>query len=165
MVNDGKALEAMIDLANRSYKKHGIASVHKIPTPTKVLKQVDGRITDGYFEQGEFVDYLGMVKGNTIVFDAKSTIGDHIDIKNNLAPHQLAFMRQWKRQGAICFLVIGFVEHGRYYVLGMEAVERYYSNIKETGVNMSLKQVAINGSVIKSGAIPFDYLKALGVRK
>lgn len=162
MVNDGKALERRINKANAMYERYGIASVFKVPTPTKVLKQENGKITEGFFEKGEHVDYVGVVDGTAIAFEAKSTIGETIDLKNNIAEHQRDFLNRWQRKGATTFVIIAFETFKRVYVMSWEAVERYYSNLDETGNALTMKQVAANGHLVRNNGMYFDYLNAIG---
>ena len=71
----GSTLEEMVNMANEIYRKEGIALIQKIPTPIKPVEFDSERrtISLAYFEQRSTVDYMGILQGIPICFDAKET--------------------------------------------------------------------------------------------
>ena len=71
----GSTFEEMINLTNERYRSDGLAIVQKIPTPiTPVeISKANSTITLAYFEKKSTVDYMGLVQGVPICFDAKET--------------------------------------------------------------------------------------------
>ena len=66
-------LESEINDSNKYYLEKDIAVIYKKPTPIKVVKQVNEKITDAYFEKPSTTDYSGLYKGKYIDFEAKET--------------------------------------------------------------------------------------------
>ena len=69
----GSTLEEMINRTNEKYDELGLALIQKIPTPITPVKMDPGKnqITLAYFDQKSTVDYVGVVQGNPVCFDAK----------------------------------------------------------------------------------------------
>ena len=69
----GSTLEDFINQTNETYREHGLALIQKIPTPiTPVnIDQTTRHITLAYFDQKSTVDYIGVVQGIPVCFDAK----------------------------------------------------------------------------------------------
>lgn len=63
--NRGMTLESEINDSNKYYLEKDIAVIYKKPTPIKVVKQVNEKITDAYFEKSSTTDYSGYIKENT----------------------------------------------------------------------------------------------------
>ena len=67
----GSTLEDFINLSIEKYRESGIALIQKIPTPIKPVKMNgDKQITLAYFDQKSTVDYIGVVQGIPVCFDA-----------------------------------------------------------------------------------------------
>ncbi|MBQ9519789.1 MAG: Holliday junction resolvase RecU, partial [Firmicutes bacterium] len=71
----GSAFEELINMTNDVYKQRYVAIIQKIPTPITPVKldKEHGQITLAYFDQQSTVDYIGVVQGIAICFDAKET--------------------------------------------------------------------------------------------
>ena len=69
----GSFLEELVNMTNEKYQAQNLALVQKIPTPIKPINidQETRHITLAYFEQKSTVDYIGVVQGIPICFDAK----------------------------------------------------------------------------------------------
>ena len=92
----GSALEEIINFTNESYRKKGLALFQKIPTPITPV-EVDNKrrtITLAYFDQNSTVDYMGVVQGIPVCFDAKETAQKHLPLQN-IHEHQLRFMEDF----------------------------------------------------------------------
>ena len=69
----GSFLEELVNMTNDKYRSQKLALVQKVPTPIKpiTIDQTTRHITLAYFEQKSTVDYIGVVQGIPICFDAK----------------------------------------------------------------------------------------------
>ena len=69
----GSLLEEEINRTNEAYKEQNLCLIQKIPTPiTPIQLDKESRhITLAYFEQKSTVDYIGVVQGIPVCFDAK----------------------------------------------------------------------------------------------
>ena len=69
----GSLFEELINRTNEKYREQGLALIQKIPTPITPI-QIDKEsrhITLAYFNQKSTVDYIGVVQGIPLCFDAK----------------------------------------------------------------------------------------------
>ena len=82
-------LESEINDSNKYYLEKDIAVIYKKPTPIKVVKQVNEKITDAYFEKPSTIDYSGLYKGKYIDFEAKETKNNTSFPIKNIHPHQI----------------------------------------------------------------------------
>ena len=68
--------EKMINATNDYYLTHGMAVIHKKPTPVQIVR-VDypqrsrAKIVEAYFRQASTTDYSGVYRGHYIDFEAK----------------------------------------------------------------------------------------------
>ena len=69
----GSTLEDMINRTNERYQEQKLALIQKIPTPITPVKmdKEHRHITLAYFDQRSTVDYIGVVQGIPVCFDAK----------------------------------------------------------------------------------------------
>lgn len=100
----GSLLEDMINMANEKYRDNGLALIQKVPTPiTPINIDKESRhITLAYFDQKSTVDYIGVVQGLPVCFDAKECAADLFTLQK-IHPHQVQFMRDFDRQEGIAF--------------------------------------------------------------
>ena len=95
----------MVNMTNDKYKNSRACPCSKIPTPitpVEIDKQTK-QITLGYFEQKSTVDYIGVVQGIPICFDAKESKEDTFELKN-VHEHQVDFMETFEKQNGVAFL-------------------------------------------------------------
>jgi recombination protein U len=161
----GSTLEELINLSNESYRKLGIALVQKIPTPIKPMEfdSNSRTITLAYFEQRSTVDYIGILQGIGICFDAKETAQTNLPVAN-VHPHQVDFMREFNRQGGLAFLLVHFTKDDAYYLLPFEVLNTYFD---KAGVHKHSK--TISRTVFEerfripmhAGGVQLHYLKAV----
>ena len=80
----GSELEDIINRTNERYAEKNIALIQKIPTPiTPVRMDKEHRqITLAYFEQRSTVDYIGVVQGIPVCFDAKECAETTFPLQN-----------------------------------------------------------------------------------
>ena len=103
----GSTLEDMINRTNEKYMEAGLALIQKIPTPITPIKmdKEHRQITLAYFEQKSTVDYIGVVQGIPVCFDAKECAVDTFSLQN-IHEHQVKFMENYEKQGGIAFFLI-----------------------------------------------------------
>ena len=96
----GSTLEELINLTNSKYEERGLALIQKIPTPIKPIniEPETRHITLAYFDQKSTVDYIGVVQGIPVCFDAKecatetfphqfSTRQTILDVRKHMLPY------------------------------------------------------------------------------
>lgn len=130
----GSSLEELINLTNDRYREKKLALVQKIPTPIKPIN-IDSdskRITLAYFDQKSTVDYIGVVQGIPVCFDAKECAGDRFPLRN-IHEHQMNFMKEFEGQQGIAFLIIYFVKQDIYYYLTYRCLEELWHRAEEGG--------------------------------
>ena len=93
----GSFLEDLINLTNEKYRSQKLALIQKVPTPIKPIQidQETRHITLAYFEQKSTVDYIGVVQGVPVCFDAKECAEERFPLAN-IHEHQVAFMEQFE---------------------------------------------------------------------
>ena len=130
----GSTLEEMVNMANEIYRKEGIALIQKIPTPIKPVEFDSERrtISLAYFEQRSTVDYIGVVQGIPVCFDAKECAEGTFPIQN-IHEHQAVFMESFERQGGVSFLLIYFSSESRAYYMRFEELLKFWNRSREGG--------------------------------
>ncbi|PHV71822.1 Holliday junction resolvase RecU [Sporanaerobium hydrogeniformans] len=159
----GNELEEMINLTNDRYREKQLAIVQKVPTPIKpiTIDQKKRVITLAYFDQKSTVDYIGVVQGIPICFDAKETTKNFLPI-SNIHEHQVTFMRDFKKQGGEAFLIVAFKKYEDYFLLDIETLNQYYERA-QTGGRKSMAYEEFNKErlIPVEGGLYLNYLKAL----
>ena len=95
----GSTLEELINFTNDTYLEHNLALIQKVPTPITPMK-IDNEsrhITLAYFDQKSTVDYIGVIQGIPVCFDAKEC-GQKTFALQNIHPHQVEFMKSSKSE-------------------------------------------------------------------
>lgn len=159
----GSTLEELINLTNQFYREKKLALVQKIPTPIKPIKidQESRHITLAYFDQKSTVDYIGVVQGFPICFDAKECGSDRFSLKN-IHSHQMEFMKEFEEQGGISFFLIYFTNSQLFYYLRYEEALEYFERAKN-GHGNYFKQEEINQEYVISckNQIHIHYLECI----
>lgn len=130
----GSSFEEIINLTNDVYRDKNLAIIQKIPThitPVKFNNQ-NKTITLAYFNQKSTVDYIGVVQGIPICFDAKEVSRSYLPLQN-IHQHQLDFMKDYKAQGGISFLLVYFKLYDDYFLLPLEVLTDYYLKSQKGG--------------------------------
>ena len=99
----GSALEELINFTNDTYLKNHLALIQKIPTPITPMKidRETRHITLAYFDKKSTVDYIGVIQGIPVCFDAKETAVDTYPLQN-IHAHQISFMSDFEQHE--CYL-------------------------------------------------------------
>lgn len=160
----GSTLEEMINRTIDKYKEKGLALIQKVPTPiTPINIEPSTRhITLAYFDQKSTVDYIGVVQGIPVCFDAKECAVDTFALQN-IHPHQFDFMERFEEQRGIAFLIIYYSHKDLLYYLPFSDLKKFWLR-KEEGGRKSFRFEELDEKWIidsKSGVlVPFlDSLK------
>jgi len=118
----------MINLTNEKYREKKLALVQKIPTSIRPVQfdKEHRHITLAYFDQKSTVDYIGVVQGIPVCFDAKECASDTFPLQN-IHEHQVTFMNDFEQQGGISFLLIYFSKYGKCYYLRFEKMMEFWN--------------------------------------
>ena len=130
----GSGLEEIINLTNDRYQENGLALIQKIPTPITPMEmdKEHGHITLAYFDKKSTVDYIGVVQGIPVCFDAKECAEETFSLQN-VHEHQVEFMRSFEKQDGVAFLIIYFKKTDRYYYMRDCELERFWARAQEGG--------------------------------
>lgn len=130
----GSMLEEMINITNSKYREKHLALIQKVPTPITPINidKESKQINLAYFEQKSTVDYIGVVQGVPVCFDAKECAGDSFSL-NNVHEHQIRFMQEFEEQEGIAFLLIYFRKYDLYYYLTYENLDRFWKRAMNGG--------------------------------
>ncbi len=128
----GSTLEDLINFTNETYREKGLALVQKIPTPIKPIRidKENSQITLAYFEKDSTVDYIGVVQGVPVCFDAKECTTDTFSMQN-IHEHQYRFMEEFEAQQGISFLIVSFTGRNEFYYLPFRELKGYVERIKQ----------------------------------
>ncbi len=114
----GSTLEDLINRSIEKYSDYHLALIQKIPTPITPINidKATRHITLAYFDQKSTVDYIGVVQGIPVCFDAKECAKDTFSLQN-IHPHQVEFMRKFEAQDGVAFFLIYFTHRDEFYYL------------------------------------------------
>lgn len=124
----------MINSTNEIYQKKGLALIQKIPTPIKPIQieKETRHITLAYFDQKSTVDYIGAVQGIPVCFDAKECHTDTFPLAN-IHQHQVAFMKDFEKQGGISFFLLFYTNRNEMYYLSLAKLLIFYDRAEQGG--------------------------------
>ena len=130
----GSGLEELINRTNEKYLENGLALIQKIPTPITPINidKQSRHITLAYFDKKSTVDYIGVVQGIPVCFDAKECAVDTFSLQN-IHEHQVVFMEQFEKQGGIAFFLIYYTHKDLFYYLPYEMLRFFWDRAKEGG--------------------------------
>lgn len=130
----GSTLEDMINRTIDKYKEKNLALIQKIPTPITPTKIDSGsrHITEAYFEQKSTVDYIGVVQGIPVCFDAKECAVDTFALQN-IHPHQVEFMKNFEEQQGISFLILYYSHKDLLYYMPFNELQLFWNRSLEGG--------------------------------
>ncbi len=130
----GSQLEELINMTNTRYRDRGLALIQKVPTPITPINidKENRHITLAYFEQKSTVDYIGVVQGVPVCFDAKECAIDTFNM-NNVHEHQIEFMKEFEAQNGIAFLLIYFKKQDCYYYLTFDRLYAFWDRAVQGG--------------------------------
>lgn len=161
--NRGKPFETLIEATNRQYYNKGRATIQKVATPWKVIRK-GKKIISAFPEKKSTVDFVGIVNGRGIAFDAKSTMERTRFPLDNISDHQFRFLKSWKNNGGISFILVEFAKLKETYVLTFVDLESWWERAKNGGrKSIPHEWFLINCDLVKSkNGILLDYLSFVG---
>lgn len=113
---EGEAFEFHIEAALIRYKEAGIAEIEKTPEPIKQIGKPNhkGQFLACYIKKAQ-PDFKGTIRGGqSIVFEAKSTIQDKIEQKV-VTKDQSDRLEAHSELGALAFVVVNMSSQNRVY--------------------------------------------------
>ena len=130
----GSVLEELINYTNEKYRQQKLALVQKIPTSIKPVRfdKTKRHITLAYFDQKSTVDYIGVVQGIPICFDAKECAKDIFPLQN-IHEHQVEFMRCFEKRDGVAFILISYTHRNEYYYLTFKKLTEFWDRAAEGG--------------------------------
>ena len=164
----GMTLEKDIEQSNNYYFKHGVAVIHKKPTPIQIVnvhypKRSKAVINEAYFRTPSTTDYNGVYRGYYIDFEAKETKNKTSFPLNNIHTHQVEHMKNTYHQKGIVFLMIRFKTLDEVYLLPYSKFERLWERyIQDIKKSITVEEIRKNGYHIPYQYQPrLNYLKAV----
>jgi len=117
--NRGRDFQTYINQSIERYATLEVAEIEEVATPIRVEKvdRTTKKITSAFFERKSTVDYIGIVKGKFIGFDAKETADANKFPLKNVHEHQIIKLVRYMRQGGISFLLVHFKSQQETYIL------------------------------------------------
>ncbi len=130
----GSILEEMINRTNEVYASEHLALIQKIPTPITPIDMdhTTKQITLAYFDKKSTVDYIGVVQGIPVCFDAKECATDRFALAN-IHDHQVRFMQEFSSQEGIAFFLIHFTHKDKFYYMSIDELTVYLNRAAEGG--------------------------------
>jgi recombination protein U len=133
--NRGKAFENLIILANESYRQNRIAVIHKVPTEWLPIRGQNKKIASAKVDKKASVDFLGHIKGASnslpIAFDAKEVSKGNRWPLNCLEEHQFEYLKDCALTGAVSFVLIGFWQYQRFFILPFNELQNRWKAWKQ----------------------------------
>ncbi len=130
----GSVLEEMINRTNEIYSENELALIQKIPTPITPIEMdhKTKRITLAYFDKKSTVDYIGVVQGIPVCFDAKECSSTTFALQN-IHEHQVEFMKKFEKQDGIAFFLIHFTSNDTFYYMRLRELLIFWDRAKNGG--------------------------------
>lgn len=159
----GSILEEMINMTNDRYRESGLALIQKIPTPIKPVR-IDSKtkqITLGYFEKDSTVDYIGVVQGIPICFDAKECSKDEFSM-NNIHEHQYEFMKMYEQQNGIAFILLYYSHLNEAYYVPFRDIQVFYERAHNGGLkHFKFNEIDKTYRINQKSGVPVHYLEMI----
>lgn len=152
-------------MTNNQYRNNNYADVRKVPPPVTIL-DVTGNQVKGKLEKSTWVDYSGIYKGKSIIFDAKETKLKRFPLEN-LTDDQYKLLHSWPLNGATAFLLICFWIEGKnepeIYYLRFDQLEAVWIGQNNGGAkSIPLQFFRDHCARIKSCIYTVHYLEVVG---
>jgi len=129
----GSELEEIINRTIEKYRENKLALIQKIPTPITPVQIDDKRhITLAYFDKKSTVDYLGVVQGIPVCFDAKEIHASTFNLQN-IHKHQIDFMEAFEAQQGIAFIILYYAHKEEFYYMPYKAMREFWDRAQSGG--------------------------------
>ena len=154
----GMNFEAEINATNEYYLMHGLAVIHKKPTPVQIVK-VDypkrsrAKITEAYFRQASTTDYSGVYQGRYLDFEAKETQNKTSFPLKNFHEHQIVHMENVLKQEVIVFVLLHFSALSRTFLLKASDLIPFFKE-KEGQKSIALAFIETKGYELPTNQLP-----------
>ena len=111
-----------------------MALIQKVPTPITPINidKATRHITLAYFDQKSTVDYIGVVQGVPVCFDAKECHTDTFPLAN-IHEHQVNFMENYEKQDGVAFILISFTHRNEFYYMRFDELKKFWNRKLEGG--------------------------------
>ena len=159
----GSTFEDMINRTNEIYLSENLALIQKIPTPITPVEMDKShhQITLAYFDQRSTVDYIGVVQGVAVCFDAKECAKDTFPLQN-IHEHQIQFMQSFEEQDGIAFMLIYYSSSNEFYYMRLRELMVFWNRMLDGGRKSIRKEELDSSYYIKQErGFVIPYLKAL----
>ena len=156
----GSQLEEIINRTNDIYRQHKLGLVQKIPTPITPIKLDNNHhITLAYFDSKSTVDYIGVIQGIPVCFDAKESANSTFAI-SNIHEHQVKFMEEYEQQGGISFILIRYTNEDISYYLRFKDLEKFWNRAEEGGrKSFRMDELDMSWQIEEGGNAPVNYIE------
>lgn len=159
----GSGLEELINMTNEQYKNQNLALIQKVPTPITPVQidQSTRHITLAYFDSKSTVDYIGVVQGIPVCFDAKECATDVFPMEN-IHAHQVDFMERFERQEGVSFIIVYYSKRQEaYYIPFIKIKEFYDRSIGGGRKSFRFEEIDATYKIRKYGGFPIHYLEMI----
>ena len=158
----GSVLEELINHTNEYYRENNLALIQKIPTPiTPIEMDKNKHITLAYFDKKSTVDYIGTVQGIPVCFDAKECAVDTFPLQN-VHEHQMAFMKDFEKQGGVAFFILSFTDKSEMYYVPYRHLQVFWKRMEDGGrKSFRYEELDKEYKIIQKGEALVHYLDAL----
>jgi len=159
----GSTLEDLINMTNEKYRANNLALVQKIPTPIKPINidKETRHITLAYFDQKSTVDYIGVVQGIPICFDAKECATDTFPLQN-LHSHQVEFMKNFEEQEGVSFIIIYFSNREEFYYIPFSDIIKFWKRSEDGGrKSFTYEEIDKQYIIHQKQGLPVHYLETI----
>lgn len=159
----GSMLEEIINITNVKYREKHLALIQKVPTPITPIKidKENRQINLAYFEKKSTVDYIGVVQGIPVCFDAKECAENTFSL-NNIHEHQIQFMKEFEEQDGVAFLLIYFKKQNMFYYMTYEALDKFWQRAEDGGrKSFRFDELDLSYQVHISNGVCVHYLEQL----
>lgn len=159
----GSLLEEMINMSNEVYRKNGLALIQKVPTPITPINidKETRHITLAYFEQKSTVDYIGVVQGIPVCFDAKECNSDNFSLQN-LHEHQFDFMTDFEKQDGIAFVLLYYTHRDEKYYIPYKDIKKFVERAAGSGLkHFKYDEIDKTYLIGRKGGVLVHYLEQL----
>ncbi len=167
--NRGMSFEKKINESCEYFRTHGLAVIHKKPTPVRIVK-VDypqrsrAKIIEAYYQVASTTDYNGIYKEKYIDFEAKETSRENYLSFDYIHEHQVKHLIDIVKHGGIGFLLIYFKKRDEVYLYDLEDFLALWTIRKEADARKSIpyEDIKEKGTLVKQGFLPqLEILKAI----
>ena len=158
----GSELENRINMTIDYYREDNLGLIQKIPTPITPISISNNKkqITSAYFAKKSTVDYIGVVQGVPVCFDAKEVSNDNFPLKN-IHEHQFEFMKDFEKQEGVSFLLIYFKKREIVHYMSFKELSKFFKNNKYTKSSFSFEDLNKSYNIDIKNSLYVPFLKML----